>query len=675
MQNRQTNTIDDCLAVFQGGGCKAVAYIGAYKALRQNGVVISEVAGTSAGAIIAALIAAGAYPDDIERFLNSLDFKKIAKVNFKARLVWSLILILICIYVLLILGFVFGECIGLFRATLTTFTTIALLLLLLPLFLNHGYNSTKTLRKILNKELCTLVGKNGKDDVVCFKDLNMPLSVVTADLKHHNERIFCTNTNPRMSVSRAVCSSCAIPFFFQPISKIFVDGGLVSNSPIHLFSHHPSYHRILSFQLKEAPQKVNEKSFCTFLRRLISTIIDGAKSLQEGFGIQVDYIIIPVKELTATSFSKLSKKNIVENAINDGYEQTEKELIQIQGKKLHSLHANALNDELKSYDQLYSLIATYSKEKVSEVVVSTPDTKWVWHIYPTLVKWANDKADIYVYCLEKKNHEMKTNEEIEREFLLTSLGCKYNPLPKLEANAFFIQIGGQWRGAIFDENYNEQTKQQELIIGCYYDHFIDSTAIKAWVDRLEAKNAQVKNVFEGEVALQKEDADAIIGPLQLNCPMYATAHMTYKTLKWEELEELLFLTDKIRLYKYRQIGYLFDLHDDIGIPYFSPAKLKRPSTINAVIGPIVIEHQDGKDYVIEGHTRLLYAYMNNIKEIEVLYVKNATVPIEIPNGFKPRTIKQLIVSDNKKHDKSNNPNFRHIEAALRKSMDTLPEQA
>ena len=37
--------------VFQGGGCKAVAFIGAYESALENGVCFTEFAGTSAGSI------------------------------------------------------------------------------------------------------------------------------------------------------------------------------------------------------------------------------------------------------------------------------------------------------------------------------------------------------------------------------------------------------------------------------------------------------------------------------------------------------------------------------------------------------------------------------------------------------------------------------------------------
>jgi|GEM_PF-1283453 len=52
-------------AIFEGGGAKGITHIGAYKALVEDGLRPIGVAGTSAGAIIAALIAVGYEPDEL----------------------------------------------------------------------------------------------------------------------------------------------------------------------------------------------------------------------------------------------------------------------------------------------------------------------------------------------------------------------------------------------------------------------------------------------------------------------------------------------------------------------------------------------------------------------------------------------------------------------------------
>ena len=59
----QTNFFQACRGVFEGGGCRGAAHVGAYEAALRCGVNFSEVAGTSAGSIVAALVGAGATPE------------------------------------------------------------------------------------------------------------------------------------------------------------------------------------------------------------------------------------------------------------------------------------------------------------------------------------------------------------------------------------------------------------------------------------------------------------------------------------------------------------------------------------------------------------------------------------------------------------------------------------
>src|SRR4051812_21355806 len=71
-QAPRTLLFADCVGVFQGGGCRAAAFAGAYTAACERGVHFSEVAGTSAGAMVAALIACGAEPTWVEDKLLAL---------------------------------------------------------------------------------------------------------------------------------------------------------------------------------------------------------------------------------------------------------------------------------------------------------------------------------------------------------------------------------------------------------------------------------------------------------------------------------------------------------------------------------------------------------------------------------------------------------------------------
>ena len=60
--------------VLSGGGAKGVAHIGVIRALEDNGIPIDYITGTSMGAIIGGLYAAGYSPDEMEAIIASKDF-------------------------------------------------------------------------------------------------------------------------------------------------------------------------------------------------------------------------------------------------------------------------------------------------------------------------------------------------------------------------------------------------------------------------------------------------------------------------------------------------------------------------------------------------------------------------------------------------------------------------
>ncbi|MFT4830573.1 MAG: NTE family protein [Psychroserpens sp.] len=59
--------------VLSGGGVRGIAHIGAIKALEEEGIIPSHIAGTSAGAIVGALYAEGHSCEEILRFFKTVD--------------------------------------------------------------------------------------------------------------------------------------------------------------------------------------------------------------------------------------------------------------------------------------------------------------------------------------------------------------------------------------------------------------------------------------------------------------------------------------------------------------------------------------------------------------------------------------------------------------------------
>jgi NTE family protein len=185
--------------VFEGGGVKGIAYVGAMQILREKKILqnIRRVGGTSAGAINAVLIALGFSNKEQLNILNNLDFNNFldddwGKVRDTARLIREY-------------GWYKGE-------------------------FFHDWIS-----KLIKKKLGT--------PNATFQDLHtlkLPdLFLYGTNLSTHFGEVFSYEHTPHDRIADAVRISMSIPLFFaavrNPRSDVYVDGGVLSNYPITLF--------------------------------------------------------------------------------------------------------------------------------------------------------------------------------------------------------------------------------------------------------------------------------------------------------------------------------------------------------------------------------------------------------------------------------------------------------
>ena len=72
--------------VLEGGGVKGIALVGAITVLAERGYEVNRIAGTSAGAIVGALVAAGYGADELTEIMRSVDYSKFRDGSFIDRL-------------------------------------------------------------------------------------------------------------------------------------------------------------------------------------------------------------------------------------------------------------------------------------------------------------------------------------------------------------------------------------------------------------------------------------------------------------------------------------------------------------------------------------------------------------------------------------------------------------
>ena len=229
--------------VFEGGGVKGIGLVGALAHLETQGVRFRRVAGTSAGAITAAMYAAGYTASEMKDLLWKKDFNEFADVRPFLR------------------GGLFGW--------------IGRIVVALPLILTHyGVFSTQPFYLWMKK----LLEKKGVRD---FSDCAVPLRVFASNITRQELLVFDWEKTPKMEVAEAVRMSMTIPIFFRAHrwksgseESLVVDGGVLENYPIETFDDDRDcgtigLKLISEGELKSAPPANN---IGAFIFRIISTM-------------------------------------------------------------------------------------------------------------------------------------------------------------------------------------------------------------------------------------------------------------------------------------------------------------------------------------------------------------------------------------------------------------------
>lgn len=620
-----TKYFDNCKAVFQGGGCKAIAYIGAYEEAYNRGVCFSEVAGTSAGSMIAALVAANATPEYLKKLVEKTDFSKFR--NGKLSVFFPLLRVVL-------------------KYTMKLDWYTAYHLSLCELVRKHGLFSTKPIEKFINAELCKLMGLDGE---VRFRDLVRDLHIVSSDLYMHNVKVWSKENTPDESVAKAVCASCAIPGYFQPVDDRYVDGGILCNLPNFVFAENAQYNKILSFRFVPNKDRLLHKTVRDYCDNIVDTVIQGADNLHDLQPIETYDIPISSGDVSATDFAMIKPETIAE-LIEKGRKATEKFFDNEQYFSYSKV--GHITKKMTSIEQVHSLVAYLGNDKHDEVIVSYPDTKWVWMLYPTMIKWCKNRAKITIYYSKNDGHV------VSRLRLLKAMDVKFICKDELPCEGFFFCGNNNWRGIVmshcndsFHAKYYNESSDAPLLCAMIKENFKDRSDVQTSPVGIKSKSA-------GEIIkLLKSD------------PIYKDADMAYECIPFEKLK---FMNPFIRALKYKQIDSLYELYKDNNIVPFAAAELTfSGSNKCSVVGPPVIEEMGGEYYVIEGNTRLTYAYRHNMNPLYVVVARN--VSTHLPCGKVDRFygVEEILITDQKIEGVArfgkdwDYASFRHIESVLR----------
>lgn len=203
-------------AVFEGGGVRGIGLVGAISVVEAKGYRFENVVGTSAGAIVATLVAAGYSATELKDAINSIDFRRITDLAAPGTIPG----IGIALNILTKLGIYEGDYfLGLMRELLGAKKKKFFGDLVMPAYQDdprYRYKAQVVASDVTRGKMLVLPGH--------AQDFGIPPD--------------------ELEIARAARMSMSIPFFFKPVrqesrapasgTSLIVDGGLLSDFPVEL---------------------------------------------------------------------------------------------------------------------------------------------------------------------------------------------------------------------------------------------------------------------------------------------------------------------------------------------------------------------------------------------------------------------------------------------------------
>lgn len=327
-------------SIFEGGGAKGITHIGALKAMEKVGLVPIGVAGASAGAIVAVLIAAGFFADEIYDPAGSDILRSRGKgpVDFLGRADWALIdygrrvagssprlLLILALLSPLLLLLLFAAPVALHLAR----GARAPLRLVRRLGLLSNEAFADLVNEILRERLAPIYEQSGEPlpalvtfahlaprDPVAFPAFArlIHLKIAVTDLATQSLIVLDHSEHPNAVIGDAVAASSAIPLIFQPArirglsaddDRRYVDGGLISNLPSWAFQAEKRRNErdafdnapipIVAFTLEEAGalQRWRAATLLKLIARVARAGIFGSQEVVQAF--VPDLIVMPIQ--------------------------------------------------------------------------------------------------------------------------------------------------------------------------------------------------------------------------------------------------------------------------------------------------------------------------------------------------------------------------------------------
>lgn len=336
--------------IFGGGGVRGLAYCGAYCALKQNNIEMTGCAGSSVGAVFAALLTIGYDCAEIYELISSTGFKLFRDINIDI-----------------------GK----------------------EIAFSKGNIFYEWIRDNIEKRFYGDEYIKGKMKPVTFKDVKSKLIIFSVDLNNMKFKEFSSEQTPDFEIAKAVRASVSMPGLFSPLeidNNLVVDGDLLKSAPLwRLTSTIKNLdERIIEFRLEDNQTIKKITNPLEYLNRVYNAISGFATDYiidLYGQKDKFDYIKIDTPDVSVVDF--LISKEKKQELYDIGYSAAN-----LYFKNVYPFKRNLLSEK---YKQLLNLVTKFEKEFSKSNMVNS---------YLRL-------CEIFVYlCEEKKFIDSKVYEKV-----------------------------------------------------------------------------------------------------------------------------------------------------------------------------------------------------------------------------------------------------------------------
>jgi NTE family protein len=396
--------------VLSGGGASGLAHVGVLKALEEKGIPIDFITGTSAGALVGSMYAAGYSPEEIEVYILSEAFQLMAAGKLRSNQ-----------------RFTYKEedlHAGLIDLS---FSRDSILKKSLPTnFISSSY---------LDFEMLKILGITGASKGNDFNNLFVPFRCVASDIVLKKSVVFSKG-----DLNQAVRASMTYPFYLNPIrieNVLYFDGGLYNNFPADVMYQDFDPDFIIGSNVSINAMPPMENDLISQVTNMLVAFSDFNLPCEEGILIQPD------PNLATFDFENAA------TAIKSGYDETIKKIDIIYAHVQRRVSKEELTIKRLNFRANIRDIA------VSSITSNLNRKKDITFAEKSLLN--NRKKEIIdLEKLEKRYYRLYASDQID--FIYPILQLKKDSTYNLEleirkAKDFKLDVGGHFSSRAVNTGY------------------------------------------------------------------------------------------------------------------------------------------------------------------------------------------------------------------------------